>query len=89
MGKDVHPDNIKEYVTRAYKAIGADKVAAIAIGNEVAKAHYEATPGDYVKAVKQVEQIVTNALNLNGQERIFEVLDLADHQVDSHSPWTL
>lgn len=81
--------NIKEYVTRTYKAAGPDKVAAIAIGNEVAKEKYEKTPGEYVRNVTRVEQIVTEALGLSPQERIFEVLDLADHQVSSQKPWTL
>lgn len=63
-------------------------MAAIAIGNEVAG--YDKTAAAYVAAVKTVEQIVINALNLtDGSEKIFEVLDLADGTVDAQNPWTL
>ena len=90
LSASVNSSNIQDYATRAYEALGADRLAAVAIGNEVAAKNYESTAADYVKAVKNVEQIVIKALNLSGNsEKIFEVLDLASNQVDSQKQFTL
>ena len=90
LGRNVNATNVQDYAIRAYQALGANRVAAISIGNEVASANYEATAADYVADAKSVEQIVTEALNLtDGAQKIFEVLDLADNQATSKKPWTL
>lgn len=72
--------NPVKFVRHEYDVLGEDRLAAIAIGNEVS--HYEQTAGDYVHAVKAFEQNINEALNLTGSSAIvFEVADLASEAV--------
>ena len=68
-----------EYVKRAYDAAGSDRVAAIALGNEVdlfeEVFHVDYSVKDYVGNASELEKEITNALNLSPSSRIFEVLD--------------
>ena len=80
MGPDVNTTGSLDYVTRAYNATGADRVAAIALGNEVdvysEQYNVTYTIEEYVADAKALEASITEALGLP-DERIFEVLDLA------------
>lgn len=71
---------------RAYQAIGADRLVAIAIGNEVS-VEYK-TAESYTKAALEIEDAVIKALSLDGASRnIFEVVDTISPAASSHKPY--
>lgn len=79
--------NTLDYVTRAYAALGADRVNAIALGNEVQK-YFRDSADDYVKAAKKMMANITEALNLSGDsQKIFEVVDSFSNAVETHKSW--
>lgn len=65
---------IVSVVTRAYNAVGASRVAAIAVGNEAG--YYESTAQDYVIAAHTAQAAILKALKLSNGTQIFEVLDM-------------
>lgn len=65
-----------EYVSRAYSAAGADRVNAIAIGNEPDTYGGGYTLEDYANAAARLENRIVKKPGL-GNERIFEILDSA------------
>lgn len=86
----VNKTNVLEYVQRAYKALGPDRVNAIALGNEVAYHGHDDTPEEYVSNAGTIMEYISEALNLTGEDaRIFQVLDMGSSTVDSGSPYTL
>ena len=82
--------NTLDFVSNAYKNLGSDRLAAIAIGSEVDGVGYEQTAEDYVRDAHTLQENITKALNLTGNStQVFEVLDLASGQVAFPSPWNL
>lgn len=77
MGKNVNTTGSLDYVTHAYQTVGAGRVAAIALGNEVDVYGSPYTVQQYVTDAKALETKITSALGLSSNERIFEVLDIA------------
>lgn len=77
MGKNVNTTGSLDYVTHAYQAVGADRVAAIALGNEIDVYGSPYSIQEYVTDAKTLEDNITEALGLSSDDRIFEVLDLA------------
>lgn len=65
-----------DYVTRAYQALGADRVDAIALGNEPDDYRNGYTAQDYTTNALKLERGINSALKLPS-ERIFEVVDLS------------
>ena len=60
------------HFTRAYSAIGADRVDAIAIGNEpdtYDNGTGQYTPEDYTRAALGLERLIVKTLNLPGYSR--------------------
>ena len=80
MGPDLNISGALEYVVRAYEALGADRVAGIAPGNEPdvydRDFNITYTIEEYVSAAEALADSIIEALGLFS-ERIFEVLDLA------------
>ncbi|KAJ5612102.1 hypothetical protein N7510_005296 [Penicillium lagena] len=80
LGPTLNISNTLTYVSRAYKNVGKDRLAAIAIGNEpnLYPSQYGITytVDQYVNDSKTVMSDVSNTLGL-GKSRIFEVLDFA------------
>ncbi|KAK5174300.1 uncharacterized protein LTR77_001380 [Saxophila tyrrhenica] len=85
MEKNVNTTGSLDYVTHTYHAIGADRVAAIALGNEVDVYDKPYTIQQYVSDAKALEGNITEALGLSPKDRIFEVLDLAGSGTGSFS----
>ena len=87
LGKPVNFNATIPIIKGAYAAIGADRLAAIAIGNELQiKKEYTTVEG-YIKAAVEVENRIIEALNLTGDQRkIFEVLDSLSPDAKSHKP---
>ena len=77
LGPDVNTTGSLDYVVCAYNALGADRVAGIALGNEPDLYASPYTAKDYIHDAKALEHAITDALNLSSEQRIFEVLDLA------------
>ena len=71
-----------DYVRHAYHALGADRLAAIALGNEPdaysSQFNVNYTVQDYVSASLKLEKRITKALPALAGERIFEVLELSE-----------
>ena len=91
MLQPLNKTNALLYVKYAYAALGSERTAAIALGNEVGTGpdNYE-TPADYITAAKELEQGILAELGLNNSSgQIFEVLDLSNQQLLSGKPWTL
>ena len=85
LNETINITNTLSFVSRAFENLGHDRLAAIAIGNEV---HYEKTPQDYVRDADTLRQNITaNLTNLD--KRIFEVMDLGSGQVERGEPWKL
>ena len=80
MGPDVNINQSVEYAKRAYNALGADRVAGIALGNEVdiynSQHDDPYTISDYTRDATALQTALTSALHLP-PSRIFEVLNLA------------
>lgn len=76
LGPVVNSTNSLEYISRAYSAAGADRVDAIAIGNEPDTYGGDYTLVDYIEAAKKLEKKIVKKLGL-GDQRIFEILDTA------------
>lgn len=77
------------YVERAYKALGAGRTAAIAIGNEPA---FDVTTKAqvYVNDAKSLESKIIDALGLTGAaKRIFEVGEINNHYTETDVAFTL
>ena len=88
LGRNIDIPNSLAYVRRAYKALGPDRLVAIAIGNEVS--FYEPGAEAYVNNATTLEDRIVDALNLTGSSaKIFEVLDLPSHSNESVLKWTL
>lgn len=84
MSKNLNVSNSVAYVQKAYEALGADRTAAIALGNEVQG--YEDTADAYVQGALKLENAIVKKLNFS-DGRIFEVLDLASGKIDGK--WNL
>ena len=83
-----HPDleNSVAYVHEAYKALGKDRVAAIALGNEPNWYHQEDpnAVADYIKQAVDVENHIVKNLSLKGDDsHIFQVGEIASQAVGS------
>ena len=88
LGKNpVNISNTLDYVRRAYNALGPDRVAAIAVGNEPGV--YDKTADAYLTGALEVEGNITDALKLGSNATIFEVLDLSSGSVINQKPFTL
>ena len=78
-----------EYVSQAYAALGADRVSAIAMGNEV-NFEYGGDLQEYVDRANALELAIIKNLSLPiDQQKIFEVIDLASDAVASQKPYTM
>ena len=76
LGPDVNTTNTLEYISRAYNAAGADRIDAIAIGNEPDTYGGDYTLDSYIQATVKLEQKIKKKLSL-GTDPIFEILDTA------------
>lgn len=90
LGPVLNTTNYLDFVEHAYAATGADRTAAIAIGNEpdlyAGQYNVTYTVQDYVTDALKVESHITSALNLTNPQ-IFEVLDLSSG-VNASAGWT-
>ena len=81
LGPFVNINDSVEYVKRAYYALGPQRVAAIALGNEVdvypGQYNVTYTIADYVRDATALGTAILAALDLPTDTKIFEVLDLA------------
>ncbi|KAK6189671.1 hypothetical protein LQW54_013034 [Pestalotiopsis sp. IQ-011] len=74
------------YVTQAWEKAGADRVDAIALGNE--PEWYDATAEKYVNDALEIQAAIIEALNLTGDARkIFEAADTASENASTDSKW--
>ncbi|GAB1312749.1 Glycoside hydrolase family 79 protein [Madurella fahalii] len=79
--------NIIAYIQRAYDALGASRVNAIALGNEVN--WYEDNAALYVADAQAAKNAITSAVDV-GSGRIWEVLDTAsEHASTGAAPYTV
>lgn len=78
MGNNVNTSGSLAYVTRAWQAIGASRVAGIALGNEVNAYGGSYSAQKYVNDALALEKSITGALGLSSNTRIFEVVDSTD-----------
>lgn len=86
LGATVNLTNSKDYVTRAYNNVGADRVDAIALGNE--PEWYDDTAKEYVTGALKVESALIDALGLEGDDRvIFEAGNTASENAGSSDHW--
>ncbi|KAI1388681.1 uncharacterized protein F4822DRAFT_429297 [Hypoxylon trugodes] len=75
------------YVQRAWNAAGADRIDAIALGNEPSV--YWKTAKAYYDGAKKVQATLTKALGLKADQRIFEIADTLDGAAKSHKPYAV
>ncbi|KAF3002208.1 hypothetical protein E8E14_000848 [Neopestalotiopsis sp. 37M] len=74
------------YVTQAWENVGADRVDAIALGNE--PEWYDATAEKYVDDALQIQAAIIDALNLTGDaQKIFEAGNTASENAGTGSKW--
>lgn len=88
IGKDFDLENSVAYVHEAYKALGKDRVAAIALGNEPNWYHPDDKNAieDYVKHAVDVENHIVKNLTLKGDDsHIFQVGEIASQAVGSEN----
>ena len=86
LGKTLNFSSTIPIIENAYAALGPDRLAAIAIGNEVSVEY--GTAQGYVAAAREVESRIIEALNLTGDARvIFEVVDTLSPVGSTHNPW--
>jgi hypothetical protein len=79
--------NIIDYIQRAYNALGADRVDAIALGNEVN--WYEDDGPSYVADAQAAKDAINSVLDL-GTEPIWEILDTASEDASTGgAPYTV
>lgn len=70
-----------EYVRRAANALGKDRIAAIALGNE--PDYYEYGQQKYISRSLELEQRIIKDLKLEGDDqRIFELGDIPDSVIE-------
>lgn len=88
LGRKINASTTVPIIQHAYSAIGPNRLAAIAIGNEVS-VEYDSAEG-YVLAALQIEEWVIDALNLtSSDELIFEVVDTISPVGSTHDPWAV
>ncbi|ETS78543.1 hypothetical protein PFICI_10605 [Pestalotiopsis fici W106-1] len=76
------------YVTQAWENVGAERVDAIALGNE--PEWYDATAEKYVDDALQIQAAIIDALNLTGDARkIFEASNTASENAGTGNKWKL
>jgi hypothetical protein len=86
LGGTVNLTNSKAYVTRAYNNVGADRVDAIALGNE--PEWYDDTAIKYVTDALKLQSALIDALGLQGDARkIFEAGNTASENAGSDDHW--
>ncbi|KXX78631.1 Beta-glucuronidase [Madurella mycetomatis] len=79
--------NIIAYIQRAYNALGASRVNAIALGNEVN--WYEDNAAQYVADAQAAKNAISSVLDIDG-DLIWEVLDTAsEHASTGRAPYTV
>lgn len=82
IGAEIDIENSVAYVHEAYKALGKDRVAAIALGNE--PNWYKETVETYVKHALDIESHIVKNLTLKGDDsHIFQVGEIASEAVGS------
>ena len=86
LGPDANTSGSLEYVRRAYKALGAERVTAIALGNE--PNFYDKTATEYSKTSKSLASDIIKDIGLSDR-KIFEVGNIANGGMLSGKPWTL
>lgn len=70
-----------DYVRRAYTALGKDRVAAIALGNE--PDYYDYDEEKYIARAQQLENVITKGLKLEGDDRrIFQLGEIPDGVIE-------
>lgn len=94
---DPNYSNMVTVVQKSYQALGADRLASIAIGNEVEG--YDGNKGDpskYIGQVHEAQQKINAALGLTGDAtRVYEVFDFSSGTMDqlrkneTADAWTL
>lgn len=72
-----------EFLKEAYNAIGADRIDAVALGNEIN--FYEPDADGYVKDALAAADDIKSAINM-GNDKIWEVLDTASEGVQGGNP---
>ena len=88
LGNPLNLSSTVPIIQHAYAALGADRLAAIALGNEV-EVEYGTASG-YVTAALEIESSVIQALNLTGGERlIFEAVDTLSPDASTHVPYAV
>ncbi|KAJ6112160.1 hypothetical protein N7523_008221 [Penicillium sp. IBT 18751x] len=88
MGPNIDMRHTMAYVKNAWNALGQNRVAGIALGNE--PGFYNWTAELYVTRALEVEDAITEAFNLSGDAAaIFELGDISDHASSSNIPFGL
>lgn len=88
MGHGMEIINTMTYVKKAWNALGQDRVAGIALGNEPGYYHWSAE--EYVTRALEVEEKITKEFNLSGgAASIFEVGDISDYASATNIPFGL
>ncbi|KAJ5297153.1 uncharacterized protein N7443_008046 [Penicillium atrosanguineum] len=89
MGREMDILHTMAYVKNAWNALGKDRVAGIALGNEPGYYHHW-TAKQYVTRALEVEDAITKEFNLSGDAAsIFEVGDISNHASASNIPFGL
>lgn len=86
LGPDTNNSESLKYVRRAYKALGTERVTAIALGNE--PNFYDKTAAEYSNTSKGLASDIIKDLGLS-DPKVFQVGNIANGGVLSGNPWTL
>ena len=88
MGREMDIVHTMAYVKNAWNALGQDRVAGIALGNE--PGFYNWTAEQYVTRALEVEDAITKEFNLSGDAAaIFELGDISNNASASNIPFGL
>jgi hypothetical protein len=88
IGSPINMTRTVDFVRLAWEAAGADRVDAIAVGNEVSV--YDKTVESYIDPALRVEEKLRQILNLtDAQSRIFEIADSLSEPSNSHDPYSV
>ncbi|KAH8881953.1 hypothetical protein GQ53DRAFT_772850 [Thozetella sp. PMI_491] len=89
MGPKINMTRTVDFVRLAWESAGANRVDAIALGNEVS-VYDNNGPMAYLKPAIRVEEKLRQVLNLtDAQSRIFEIADGLSGPSNSHDPYSV
>ncbi|KAF2183728.1 glycoside hydrolase family 79 protein [Zopfia rhizophila CBS 207.26] len=90
LGKEgqANPEVSLPCVRQAWNAIGADRVAGIALGNE--PSFFYDTENQYVNGAMNIQNAIVDALALKGdQAKLFEIADTLSNAAQTHRPYAV